>query len=288
MRRIAHLSDLHFGRIDPRVVEGLLADLWALKPDLIVVSGDLTQRARRRQFAAARPFLDALPTRTLVVPGNHDLPVFNLFRRFTDPYANYRRYISDDFSPVYSDNEIAVVGINTARTLILNFAEGRINRTQLGRIRAAFRHLPPEVFKIVFTHHPFLPPPDSPGTRLVGRAAMALKALEETGVDLLLAGHLHRGYVGDIMSHHSMVARSILVAQASTATSTRLRAEPNAYNFITVALPTVQFVVRSWEGARFEPGLTELYEKVDNRWILRRRDPGLSPAAWREYDHIQS
>ena len=121
----------------------------------------------------------------------------------------------------------------------------------------------PDRFKIFFTHHPFLPPPDAPNTTLVGRARKALRRLEDAGVDLMLAGHLHKAYSGDIMTHHTKVERSILVAQASTATSTRLRNEPNAYNFITIdgsgENASVTFLVRSWEGARFTPGLLSRY-----------------------------
>jgi 3',5'-cyclic AMP phosphodiesterase CpdA len=270
MRSIAHISDLHFGRVDPAVVEGLLADLKEVAPSLIVISGDLTQRARQHQFMAARDFLARLRAPYVVVPGNHDIPVFNLLLRFADPFANYRRYISRDLNPLYVDNEIAVLGLNTARSFILDFAEGRVNRTQMERIRAEFGKLDPGLLKVVVTHHPFLPPPDAPETRLVGRARHALAALENSGVDLLLAGHLHRAYSGDVTTHHPQVARSILVAQASTATSTRLRAEPNAYNLITASRGDeprrLGFLIRCWDGQRFTAGMHSSYVKDGHRW----------------------
>jgi len=278
VRKLAHLSDLHFGRIDPAVVEGLLFDLVVQRPDLIVISGDLVQRARCSYFRAARAFLERLPFPYVVVPGNHDIPVYNLLARFTDPFHNYKRFITRDLSPLHVDPEIAVLGINTARAVILDFAHGRINQQQLDRIREVFDELPPTVFKVLFTHHPFMPPPTSPQAKLVGRHRLALPALEACGVDLLLAGHLHRAYNGDIMDHHTHVARSILVAQASTATSTRLRDEPNAYNLISIAAPTVTIEVRSWEGARFEPGLTSTYARAEHRWELVERDTGLERA----------
>ncbi|WP_207459568.1 metallophosphoesterase [Azospirillum sp. SYSU D00513] len=277
MRRIAHISDLHFGRIDQRVVEGLLADLKALPLDLIVISGDLVQRAKPSHFREARAFLDRLPVPYMVVPGNHDIPVYNVLLRFTDPLGNYKRFISRDLSPVHIDSEIAVLGINTARSLISDFSEGRMNRAQIARVQEVFGPVPETVFKILFTHHPFLPPPDAPGTRLVGRHKLALPALESVGVDLLLAGHLHRAYSGDIMTHHTQVARSILVAQASTATSTRLRNEANAYNLITVDHPRAIFEVRSWEGAAFTGGLVSTWIKRDDRWTLEAQDTGFRP-----------
>lgn len=287
MRTIAHISDLHFGRIDPVIVEALLDDLRRRRPDLVVISGDLTQRARPRQFAAARDFLARLPARHMVVPGNHDIPVFNLLARFTQPFANYHRYIGTDLDPYWEDEEIAVLGLNTVRPVILDFAEGRVNRMQMERVRAMFDQAEPSRFRIVFTHHPFLPPPDAPGTRLVGRAVRALRFLERAGVDLLLAGHLHRAYAGDIMTHHTHVARSILVAQASTATSTRVRNEPNAYNLVTVDPPSLAFEVRSWEGARFTGGLQSRYVKQGTRWHLLQQDPGLRQAPVRAYDPTQ-
>lgn len=287
MRKIAHISDLHFGRIDPVVVEALLADVERLRPDLVVISGDLTQRARSSQFDAARDFLARLPVRHMVVPGNHDIPAFNLFARFSRPFSAYRRFVSRDLNPYWQDDEIAVLGLNTARPVILDFAEGRVNRLQMERAAEVFREAGHGRFKIVFTHHPFLPPPDAPGTRLVGRARRALAAIEAAGVDLLLAGHLHRAYAGDIMGHHTHIERSILVAQASTATSTRLRREPNAYNFITIDPPGIAIEVRSWEGARFTGGMSSRYEKRGDVWHLVAQDTGLRKAAGGAYHRVR-
>jgi len=115
MRTVAHISDLHFGRIDQRVVEALIEDLSEQKPSLAIISGDLTQRARRNQFKEARAFLDRLTMPYMVIPGNHDIPNFNLFGRFTDPYRNYKHYISRDLCPIHQDDDLAAVGINTVR-----------------------------------------------------------------------------------------------------------------------------------------------------------------------------
>ncbi len=268
MKRLAHISDLHFGRINPQVVDGLLRDLTIQNPDLLVVSGDLVQRAKPSHFAAAREFLHRLPFPYLVVPGNHDIPVYNLLKRFTDPFRLYRRYITADLSPFHVDDQIAVLGINTARAVILDFSAGRLNRTQIARIRDVFDPLPNHLFKVLFTHHPFLPPPNAPDTRLVGRRRLALPVLERCGVDLMLAGHLHMAYSGDIAQSHPQAARSILVAQASTATSTRLRGEANAYNLITIDPPRVAFRVRVWNGDSFADGPLSDWRKEGDRWNL--------------------
>src|SRR5207244_6632903 len=160
VRTIAHVSDLHFGREDPRVVEAVLEDLAAARPDLVVVSGDLTQRARRRQFQAARAFLDRFPAPVLVVPGNHDIPLFDLARRFFRPLGRYRSLVTADLAPLFHDDEVAVLGVNTARSNV--WKSGRLSLDQIDGIRARLSPLPPRVFKVLVTHHPFVPPP---GTR---------------------------------------------------------------------------------------------------------------------------
>ena len=116
MRTLVHLSDLHFGRVDPALLSPLRALVEHLEPDVVVVSGDLTQRARSAQFQQARVFLDSLPGPQIVVPGNHDVPLYNVFSRFLTPLVKYRRHVTDDLSPEYVDEEIAVLGINTARS----------------------------------------------------------------------------------------------------------------------------------------------------------------------------
>jgi 3',5'-cyclic AMP phosphodiesterase CpdA len=116
MHTLAHLSDLHFGCIDHTTVRPLIDTVQKIKPDLVAVSGDLTQRARSAQFREARAFLDALPGPQIVVPGNHDVPLYNLFARFLRPLSKYQRYITDDLEPFYADAQIAILGLNTAST----------------------------------------------------------------------------------------------------------------------------------------------------------------------------
>src|SRR5690242_8777714 len=102
MRTILHLSDLHFGRTDPALIDPLLAAAREIAPDVVVVSGDLTQRARRAEFAAARAFLDALPSPQIVIPGNHDVPLYDVFSRFFRRLDRYQRTITEDLEPFFA------------------------------------------------------------------------------------------------------------------------------------------------------------------------------------------
>jgi 3',5'-cyclic AMP phosphodiesterase CpdA len=262
---MAHLSDLHFGREHPRVVEAVLEDVAAARPDLVVVSGDLTQRARRRQFQAARAFLDRFPAPVLVVPGNHDIPLFDLARRFLRPLARYRALVTADLDPLFHDDELAVLGVNTARSNV--WKSGHVSHAQIDGIRARLSPLPDRVFKVLVTHHPFVAPPGTRKGRVLGRGLQALQAAEACGVDLLLAGHLHVGFSGDVRAHYLSIRRSILVAQAGTATSLRVRGEPNTYNVITVDGSALALAVRAWDGTRFAPLSSVRYVKRDLEWV---------------------
>jgi 3',5'-cyclic AMP phosphodiesterase CpdA len=273
MNTLAHISDLHFGADSPEVVEGLLEDLASVKPSLVAVSGDLTQRARRKQFMAARLFLDLIPSPKLVVPGNHDIPLFDLVRRFARPLARFRRYIDEDVDPFFSTDAFAVLGLNTARPY--TWKDGRLSLAQIEGLRRRLGPLPPHVLKVLVTHHPFLPPPGDPSPPLVGRAAEALRAAEASGVDLVLAGHLHHGYTGDIRTHHVDIKRAILVAQAGTATSHRIRNEPNSYNVNRLSPERLAFSIRVWDGKRFQEARSVEYLKTGSDWqpALGRDEP---------------
>ena len=246
MKIIAHISDLHFGREDPRVAEGLVKDLHNLQPMLVINSGDFTQRARRAQYRSAAEYIKRLPHPQLSVPGNHDIPLFDIFRRFLSPLDRYKEFISDDLFPQYVDDDLTVLGINTARSL--TWKSGRISNNQIQEMERILTALPLSNFKIVVTHHPFLPPPGQEDTKvdLVGRATSVLEVLERLEVDLLLAGHLHHGYTGDVRTYYPASNRAIIVAQAGTAISNRVRHEPNGYNVIRLKDDTMGIEVRRW------------------------------------------
>jgi 3',5'-cyclic AMP phosphodiesterase CpdA len=243
MRTLVHLSDLHFGRVNPALLDPLIRTVKDVEPDLIAISGDLTQRARSYQFKQARSFLDALPKPQIVVPGNHDIPLHNVFARFLERLTKYRRYITEDLQPSYEDEEMAIVGVNTARSSV--FKGGRINKSQVDRLREKFCSLGTGVLKVVVTHHPFDLPEGYDERGLVGRARMAMTSLAECGADLFLAGHLHVSHTGHT-KRYKIRGHSALVVQAGTATSSRERGEANSFNLLRVAYPSITVERLTW------------------------------------------
>jgi 3',5'-cyclic AMP phosphodiesterase CpdA len=266
MRKVVHLSDLHFGRVDYRLLEPLASAVNSLRPHAVAVSGDLTQRARSHQFTEARKFLDTLPGPQIVVPGNHDVPLYNLFARFARPLTKFRRHITDDLEPFYADEELAILGINTARSLTSKY--GRINERQIEGMRARMCDLADDVAKIVVTHHPFDLPEGHDPNELVGRAELAMKALASCGADILLAGHLHVGHTGYTAKRYKTEGHSALVISAGTATSTRSRGESNSFNLIRINHPHVKVERHSWQDAagKFVLSLSEHFEHTPGGW----------------------
>jgi 3',5'-cyclic AMP phosphodiesterase CpdA len=264
MRAIVHLSDLHFGDADPALVAPLIASVRACAPDLVAVSGDLTQRARRAQFRAARAFLDRLAAPAIVVPGNHDVPLYSVVARFLHPLASYARAFGTDLEPLFADDEIAVLGINTARSL--TFKGGRINEEQVARARGRLCALPAHVLKIAVTHHPFDLPESANARELVGRVAMATRGLAACGVRIILSGHLHTGRVGTTLARFAIEGHSALVVHAGTALSRRRRGEANAFNVVRTARegvaveqhvwsePENAFICKTLQDFRFQDG----------------------------------
>ena len=269
MVRIAHLSDLHFGAHDERLVAAVEERLDKAKPDLVVISGDFTQRARTEQFKEACRFLERLKGaghEVLGVPGNHDVPLYDVLRRFLSPLSRYRRYIDDTLCPYHELSGAAVLGINTARSLTVK--DGRINEGQVAFIRESFARTGRDTVRILVTHHPMFALPVGEGPELgeaIGRQEMALRAVAEAGVDLLLAGHNHRA-----STHHARNlvtdAGSALVVQAGTATSTRLRDEEQSFNLLEIVKGQATVSVQTWDGDGFRSRDTESYIRHGAHW----------------------
>jgi 3',5'-cyclic AMP phosphodiesterase CpdA len=265
---------VHFGRTDDTVVEQLIHSVHQVKPDVVAVSGDLTQRARPREFERARAFLRSLPTPQIVVPGNHDVPLYNVYARFRDGFDVYRQYIADNLAPFYADGEIAIAGVNTARRLA--FKGGRINGRQMLRVEEQLCGLPERVKKIVVTHHPFDLPPGHDPDHLAGRAGKALARFLRCGLDVLLAGHLHVSSSGPTAIRFGSGPRSAIFVQAGTACSTRGRGEPNSYNVIRLDASSIEIRTLSASIAGFEPSSIQRFDRSPSGWV-RTEDKAISP-----------
>jgi 3',5'-cyclic AMP phosphodiesterase CpdA len=279
MARIAHISDIHFGANDPKIVAALDAWLLDAKPDLIIISGDLTQRAKVAEFEAASAWLDRLRDqghRLLIVPGNHDIPLYNVMLRFGAPLRRYQRHIAEDLCPWFESDEVAVLGLNTARSLTIK--DGRINHEQMRMLRERFARVSPDKTRILVTHHPLFSMPIGRGNELseaVGHHDDAVTAVCEAGVHIALAGHFHRTYAE---SARKMVekAGAALVIQAGTATSTRLRNnEPQSFNWIHAnGRRDIELQVVVWDGATFTRGDHVRYLSDGSSWTRHAIDDG--------------
>jgi 3',5'-cyclic AMP phosphodiesterase CpdA len=265
MRTIAHISDLHFGKTDPSVLPFLRRAILEANPDVVVVSGDLTQRARRKEFADARAFLQTLPRPQIVVPGNHDVPLYNIVSRWLTPLRNFRQYITEDLEPAFIDPEVAVVGVNTARSW--SFKEGRINEQQVSNSCRRLTALADDVVRVVVTHHPFQLPDSGTGHGIIGRAEMAMTAFSNCKVDLVLSGHLHLSGAATSVGYGKL-GRSTLLVQAGTATSSRRRDEPNAFNIIRIDRPTISVEHVAWnaQGQAFLPTSRRVFLAAPSGW----------------------
>jgi 3',5'-cyclic AMP phosphodiesterase CpdA len=251
-------------------VEALVADLRDLAPSLVAVSGDLTQRARRSEFARAREFLGRVAPPKLVVPGNHDVPLFDVARRFLSPLGRYRTWIEPDLAPVWDDEEVLAIGLTTARSF--TWKAGRVSYAQMEALRVRFCGDDPDRLHVLVAHHPFSPPARAPRERIVGRAGAALASLAACGLDLVLTGHLHREYAGDLAGQ--TLARSVLALHAGSAVSRRLRGEANSYLLVRVRLPRLEVELRIFTGSAFEPARTARFLRTDSGWAAIGDPPG--------------
>jgi 3',5'-cyclic AMP phosphodiesterase CpdA len=280
MTVIAHISDLHFGAEDPAVVAGLIAELRLNPVDLVAISGDLTQHAFRREYRAAGAFIAALPMPVLAVPGNHDLPQFNLAERFVAPYARWRSDIAPDLEPVWHNGHVAVIGINTTHRARLHWdwSRGSVNRERLNSVQRRLATIPAKLLRVVVAHHPFMAAEERPDMVLVGNAKPTLSLLAAADVRLVLSGHAHRSYsrIG--------ISGGPLIVQCATSTSVRLRGEPNAYNRITIdSTGGMAVEVRGWTGASWDS------QELSNYWPpgVQSFDANAKPAKSKAGETVQ-
>lgn len=234
MRRLIHMSDLHFGRDRPELLEPLRQAVNELGADLIVISGDLTQRATDPQFAAAAVFIRGLTAPVITIPGNHDLPLHNLFLRIFLPWRRYRRWIAADLEPKFSDDEMVVIGVNTVNRFA--WQQGWLRTRAISKICTEFAGISVQRTRVVVVHHPLEHMIDK-NKRLMRNAGLGLKELSDCGTDVVLSGHLHSWHAGPFAAVEGR--RSALQVHAGTSLSNRLRGEINDFNLLEISADRV-------------------------------------------------
>lgn len=234
--KIAHLSDPHFGTILPGVQEGLLQTLSDLKPDLVLLTGDITQRAWREQFKAAKEFTHQLkPTPVIAVPGNHDIPLFNIFVRFFNPYWGFKKLFKDQLEKDFVHGDVVVTGLNSTSRWRHVQGDFKIDRLEK-RLKSRKSDVPggPKVHIAAF-HHPVDCRKPSDEKNLLKDRDRAMALFDEHGVDLIIGGHIHDPYVTLSKVRYPQTKRSMIIGVAGTCLSWRTRpGAPNSFNWIEV------------------------------------------------------
>lgn len=278
--KILHISDLHFGQpYHPEVGAALLRLAPSLEPDLVVASGDFTQRAKVEEYKQARALLDELPDAPqIVVPGNHDVPLYRIWERLTRPHANYREYISEDLETSHALDGVFVVALDTTsprRTI----SRGRITSRQVKNALERFSHADPDDWKVLVVHHHFVDAPDALRDRGMLGGEKAMKQFIDAGVDLVLGGHLHRAYIGNTLDFffEGRRDRGTILVQSGTTTSRRGRGrekEKNSFNLLDIHdewLEVTHFLFFEDE-ATFGPMSRHVFPRPDHRLVFEAHE----------------
>ncbi len=265
MRQILHISDVHFGPPHRRQVSDGVHELARLRaPDLVVISGDLTQRARPEQFIEARAFVDRFAVPALTVPGNHDVPMYRFWERLLAPFGAYRKHFATELEPTFEDDELLVVGVNTAFNWTVK--DGRVTPAGRRRLESLLERPEPDRVKIVVAHHPMVPPPRFDTQRVLGGAHAVVDLLADSGVELVLSGHLHQAWVGSTEAYYPSGRRPVLLAHSGTSTSSRGRGcerRRNTCNWIRVSDREIEISHLAWDpgAGRFHPASRHLFPR---------------------------
>lgn len=263
--RIAHISDMHFGRADPRAVERLAERLNALNPQLVVGTGDFTQSGRRREFEEAAAFFERVAPPFLVVPGNHDVPVYDLAARFGSPWARFERHLGPAEVRSAEAGEFVIIGVNSARRASprLNWAYGRLSNRAIDAVcdlaRAAIRS---GRYAIAACHHPFVESANRAGAEIVGNGRRALERFAAAGVVAVMTGHAHVAHATPV----ALTGNRILSIQAGTATSTRQRGEKPGFAALDLGADTVRILQYVFGYGEYHAGEEAVFVRKNGVW----------------------
>ena len=283
--RILHISDLHFGPLFlPVVAEVLMETIQSLNPDAMVVSGDLTQRAKRYQFKEARQFLDRMgDLPMLVIPGNHDVPLWRIFERLFKPHALYCEIITPDLNPVLRVGNVVLVGLDSTAPRH-SISNGRIYPHQLRHCEETFAAVPKDMTRIVVAHHHFAPGHDRVFDIAMPGARRAIDCFVEQKVEMILGGHLHRSYIGSSLDffpgHHR--DRGVIIVQCGTTTSSRGKGrerDENTFNLIEAGSQTltVTHYLYLEEAGKFVPFSKHIFPRPGRAFDAGDPGSGSSP-----------
>lgn len=271
MSIVMQLSDTHFGTEQAPVVAALTELVRSHQPSVIVLSGDITQRARRSQFAAARQFMAQLPAAPiLAIPGNHDIPLFNPVARFCFPYANYAREFGSQLEPEYESDRLLVLCVKTTRRL--RHKDGEVSEAQIERVCRRLRSARPDQLRIVVTHQPVHVIRTKDLANLLHGHELAVRRWSHAGVDVMMGGHIHLPYVRPLSERFTDLSRSVWAVQAGTAVSRRIReGVPNSVNVIRYPPDTPGFYfVERWDYA----AAAQSFQQIEShRLEVDRRPP---------------
>lgn len=246
MTVLLQISDTHFGTERPAVVEALLHLAQELRPAVVVVSGDITQRARQSQFNAAKEFVSRIKIAPVIaIPGNHDIPLFNVFGRLFSPYGGFVRVFGEQLEPQWESPDFLVVAVNTTRPQ--RHKDGEVSAEQIERVSRRLQAATPQQVRVVVTHQPVHVTKGSEVHNRLHGHYEAITAWSKAGADIIMGGHIHLPYIAPLHDHYQQVPRRCWVVQAGTAVSHRVRRHQcNSVNVIR-RTPPFGCVAERWD-----------------------------------------
>ncbi len=266
--RLLHYSDPHFGAYQPRIAREASSLAKRLDPDLTVVSGDFSMRGRRFEFALAKEWLASLPEPLVTFPGNHDVPGLNhIIDRFFSPFRRFRKHVSEVEEPSVKLGDIGSLATANSCTPFgwhLDWSRGFLSPIQLHAMENFFQNLPENQLRVYGIHHPVLGSGDK-ARALVSPMPLVRPSLQRAGIDLILAGHFHQSRIA-LFPETLSDARKLVVSQAPSICSTRLKGEPNGFHLLTLSRDAIEIELWRWQSDQFLPERSRVFTKSGNGW----------------------